>query len=153
MRAARSGDAEVPGQVLESEAREIAGARVVQLGQQVCVDDVAAGDLVAPVADRPLGDHELGRAAARDLAAAPPGEGQTVTPGARLDVLEVEAKDVVPLDHVGIALADQAGQFLQEGRVGQLTAARDRAKAGRVWQGNGDYAVALARRARELEAL
>ena len=30
-----------------------------------------------------------------------------VTPGARLDVFEVEAEDVVSLDGVGIALADE----------------------------------------------
>jgi hypothetical protein len=48
----------VAGQVLEPEPRQIACARIVELGEDPRVDDVAAGDLIAPVADGTLGDRE-----------------------------------------------------------------------------------------------
>ena len=153
IRAVARGDAEVPGQVLEPEARQVAGPRVVQLGQEIGVDDVAAGDLVAAIADRPLCDGELRDAAPHGLAAASPRERDAVAPGARLDVLEVEAEDVVSLDHVGIALADEPRALLEEGRLRQAVSAEDVAESRRVGQGDGDDAIARARGAGKLEAL
>ena len=147
IRAVAGGDAEVPGQVLEPEAGQIARPGVVQLGQEIGVDDVAPGDLVAAIADRPLRDGELGDAASHGLAAASPRERDAVAAGARLDVLEVEAEDVVALDHVGIALADDAGRSSsQEGGLRQAVAAEDVAESRRVGQGDGDDAIARAAR-------
>ena len=92
---------------LRPNAGQVAGADVVQLGQHPGVDDVAAGDLVAPVADGALGHLQPRGPAAQLAAVAAPRQAHAVPPGAGLQVLEVEAEDVVALDHVGIALADE----------------------------------------------
>ena len=147
------GDAEVAGQVLEPEPRQIPRAGVVELGEDPRVDDVAAGDLVAPIADGALGDREPRHAPAQALAAATPGQGHAVHAGPRLQVLEVEPEDVVPLDHVRVALPDEAGALFEQRPLVEPVAAHDVAEAGRVGERDGDDPVAGPRGARELVAL
>jgi hypothetical protein len=64
-----------------------------------------------------------------------------VTPGPRLDVLEVEAEDVVALDHVGIALGDDAAGLGEQRRLVEAIAADDVAEARRVRERDGHDAI------------
>src|SRR6185436_1929812 len=99
--------AEMAGDVLEPVGRQVSRGHVVELGENPRVDDVAPRHGIPAVGDAPVGDlHARGMTAERG-AAASPRQRNLVTPGARLDVLEVEAEDIVPLDGVGIALADE----------------------------------------------
>ena len=75
-----------------------------------------------------------------------------MTPRARLDVLEVEAEDIVPLDDVGIALADEPRALGEQLRLRHLRSRQDGGEAGRVGERDGDDAVRFPRRVRELEA-
>jgi hypothetical protein len=76
-----------------------------------------------------------------------------VAPGPGLDVLEVKSKDVVALDDVGIALANELRARLQQRGLGEAIAAEDVAEARGVGQGDGNDAIARARRAGKLVAL
>ena len=147
------GDAEVAGEVLEPEAGEVAGPRVVELGEHPGVHDVAARDFVAPVAEGPLGDLQARDPAGEWAPVAPPGERDPVEPRAGLQVLEVEAKDVVALDDVRIALADEPRALGQQRRLVEAVPAHDVAKARRVGERDRDDAVARPRGAGELVAL
>src|SRR5439155_12737734 len=70
--AALGGDAEVGGEGLQAEAGQGTRSGVVELREDPRVDHVASGDLVAPIADRTLGDLKPRDPAAEALAAAPP---------------------------------------------------------------------------------
>ena len=150
--AVRGGDAEVARHVLEAIGLEVARAHVVELGEDPGVHDVPAADPVAPVADGPLGDLHARGIAAEGGAVASPGQGHLVAPGPRFHVLEVEAKDVVPLDHVGIALADDPRAFAQEVGLVHEGAGEHGGEARRIRDGDGDDPVGLPRGIRELEA-
>ena len=90
--------------------------------------------------------------AAESGAVAAPGERHPVTTRARLEVLEVEAEDVVTLEDVRVALGDQTSARPEQLRLVHLRAGQDRAPAGGVGQGDGDDAVGLARSVGKLEA-
>src|SRR5207245_1704595 len=81
-----------------------------------------------------------------------PGEREAVRAGPRLEILEVEAEDVVALDHVGIPLADDAGALLEERPLVEPVSAHDVTKARRVGERDRDDPVPGARSARELVA-
>ncbi len=147
------GDAEVASQVLQAEPGQIPRARIVELGEDPRVDDVAARDLVAPVADRALRDLEARHPAPERFAAAPPGERDPVHAGAGLEILEVEPEDVVPLDHVRVALADDARALVEQRALVESVAAHDVTEAGRVGERDRDDPVAGPCRARKLVAL
>ena len=140
------GDAEVAREVLQAESGQVTRAGVVELGEDPRVDDVAAGDLVAAVPDRALGDLQSGDAAAQALAAAPPGQGDPVQAGPRLEIFQIEPEDVVPLDHVRVALADEARALLEQRPLVEPVAAHDVAEAGRVGERDGDDPIARAAR-------
>ena len=147
------GDAEVPRDVLEAERRKVARPEVVELREDPGIDDVAASYLVAPVADRALRDLQAGRVAAEGLAPTTPGERRAVLARAGLQVLEVEPEDVVPLDHVGVPLPDQARALLEQGGLGEPVAPEDLAEARRVGERDRDDPVGRTRRVGKLEAL
>src|SRR3984957_13571218 len=70
---------------------------------------------------------------------------------ASLEVFEIEAKKVVALDDVGIALLDDAHHLLEHRALFHLRALEKQLEAGRVRQRDRDNAVALARRRRKLK--
>jgi hypothetical protein len=83
---------------------------------------------------------------------APPRQRHTVAAGARLEVLQVEAEDIVALEHIGVALGDEPAARAQELLLVHLGARQDGGPAGRVGEGDCDDPVALARGVWELEA-
>src|SRR5271156_3803889 len=95
--------AEVLRELLESEALELAARNIVVLREDPGVDDVAAGDVVAAIGDRALRDLHPRRPRTKLAAVASQLELHAMAPRARLEVFEVEAKQVVPLDHIGVA--------------------------------------------------
>src|SRR5947208_10727403 len=111
------------------------------------------GNLVAAVADRPLGDLESRRAARQGAPVAAPSERDAVAARASLEILEVEAEDVVAFDDVGIELAHDSYALLEQGRLVEVIAADHLAKAGGVGESDRHDAIAGASRAGELEAL
>ena len=72
---------------------------------------------------------------------------------AGLEILEVEAEDVVALDRIGVPLADDPRGLLEQRALVQPVAAHDVAEAGGVGQRDGHDAIRLARGAREFAAL
>ena len=76
-----------------------------------------------------------------------------MAPGARLEILEVEAEDVVALDDVGVALRDEPAALDQQRALVEHVAADDVTEAGAVRQRHRDDAIAFARGIRKLEAL
>ena len=153
VRAVGGGHAEVAREVLETEPRQIARPGVLDLGEDVGVDHVAAGHVVAPVPDRALGDLQTGHPAPQKGAVAAPRERDAMHPGPRLQVLEVEAEDVVALDHVGIALADDPRALGQERRLVEPVAPHHVAKPRGVGESDRDDPIPRARGAGELVAL
>ncbi len=75
-----------------------------------------------------------------------------MAPGARFEILQVEAEQVVALDHVGVALGDDPHQLLKHRALVHRVAAQHALIARRIAERDCDHAVALARRGRELEA-
>ena len=111
------------------------------------------GDLVAPVADRALRDLKA-RHPAPSVSPPRPQASATRCMRARgLEILEVEPEDVVPLDHVRVALADDARALFEQRALVEAVAAHDVAEAGRVGERDRDDPVAGPRCARKLVAL
>jgi hypothetical protein len=146
------GDAEVTRHVLEAIRLEIARPDVVELSEYPGVHDVAAFHPVAAIADGALGDLHAGGVAGEGRAVASPAERDPEAAGPRLHVLQVEAEDVVPLEHVGIALDDEAAALPQQVRLRHLRAREHGLEARGVGHGNGDDAIRLSRCVGELEA-
>ena len=110
-------------QVLQPEAFELAARDIVVLRENPGVDEAAAADVVAAVRDRALGDLQARGARAHLAAVAPERELHPMAPGARFEVFEVEAEQVVALDHVGVALGDDPHQLLEHRALVHLVAA------------------------------
>src|SRR5262249_12062108 len=100
-----------------------------------------AGDLIPAKPDRSLGDLQSRRPAAQQAAVATPPERHIVSPRTRLEILEVEAEDVVPFDDVRIALANQTSAFGQQRRLVESIAAEHVTKPRRVREGDRDDAI------------
>ncbi len=75
-----------------------------------------------------------------------------MTPRASLEIFEIEAEQVVSLDHVGVALADDAHQLFEHRALVHLGAAEQALEAGRIGDRDCDHAVALTRGGGKLEA-
>src|SRR3990172_4435897 len=112
----------MPGHIFQAVGFEIARAHVVVLDEDPGVHDVATRDLVAAVRDGALGHLHPGRMPTKGRAVAPPPELDAALPGPGLHVLEVEAEDVLALDDVWVAFADQPGAFPQHLRLAHLAA-------------------------------
>src|ERR687891_696886 len=95
------------------------------------------------IADGALGHLQAGGPAAQLAAVAPPGQTHAVAPGPRLQVLEVEPEDVVPLDDVGIALEDQPRGLLEQCALVEAVTAHHVTEARRVGERDGDDAIGL----------
>jgi hypothetical protein len=106
---------------------------------------------LAPVVDGALGHLHPGGEAAQDRAVASRRERHPVPARARLEVLEVEPEDVVPLDHVRIALADQARALHEQLGLGEMGPGEHGGEAGGVGDRDRDDPIGFARRVRELE--
>ena len=70
---------------------------------------------------------------------------------ASLEVFKIEAKQVVALDDIGIALLDDAHHLLEHRALVHLGALQQPLETGRVGQRDRDYTIALARRRRKLK--
>ncbi len=116
------------------------------------IDNAAAGNVVAAIGDRAFRDLHPRRAGAKLAAAASESQRNLVTTGARLQILEIKPKKVVPLDDVGIALRDDLHHFLEHRALVHLGAFEQSFESGRVGQRNRNHAIALARRRRELKS-
>src|SRR5208337_5165059 len=69
-----------------------------------------------------------------------------MTARASLQVFEIESKKVVALDHVGIALLDDAHHLLEHRALVHLGALEQALEAGRVGERDRDNPIAFARR-------
>ena len=74
-----------------------------------------------------------------------------MTSRASLEVFEIETKKVVPFDHVGIALLDDAHHLFEHRALVHLGALEQALEAGRIGQRNRDNAIAFARRRRKFK--
>src|SRR6185369_15882949 len=105
------GDPEVTGDILEAVGFEITRAYVVELGEYPRVHDVAAFHAIAAVGDGALRDLHAGGIAGQRGGVAPPPQRHLEAARAGFHVLEVEAEDVVALEHVRITLPDEPAAF------------------------------------------
>ena len=72
-------------------------------------------------------------------------------PRPRFQILEIEAKEIMAFDDVGIALLDNRDHLLEHRALVHLGALEQAFEAGRVGERNGDNAIALARRRRKFK--
>src|SRR4029077_6397398 len=80
-------------------------------------------------------------------------ERDAVTARASLEILEVEAEDIVAFDDVGIEPPHDSHALLEQGRLVEVIAADHLAKAGWVGESDRRDAIAGGSRAGKLEAL
>src|SRR5213083_3161571 len=113
---------------------------------------VRSGGVPAPVVDRPFGDLQARDPPPERAAVAAPAEHDVVPTRPRFQILEVEAKDVVALDHVRVALSDDPRALLEQEALVEPVSPHDVTEAGGVGEGDRDDPVVGARGARELVA-
>ena len=99
---------EMPRDIDAFETGERAHADVVKLREQKCVDEMPAIDRELRIIDRLLRDLESRRTRTQKTAAASPIEFRFRFARARDQIRQIEAKEVVAFDHIGIALFDNA---------------------------------------------
>ncbi|OQB97566.1 MAG: hypothetical protein BWX86_00258 [Verrucomicrobia bacterium ADurb.Bin122] len=112
------GDAEVDGEIFETKRRELAPREVVQLHEQIRVDDRASGQVAAGEIDPALGHFQAAFAKGRALSEAAPGARHFQAGATLAQVIEVEAEQIVPLNHVGIFLGERGVERLQQALLG-----------------------------------
>src|SRR5207245_10900183 len=117
------------------------------------VDHGRAGRAPGPLLVRAPGELQARDTAAQRGAVAPPAEGSVVPAGTRLQILEMEPKDVVALDHVRVTLPDDPRALLEELALVEPVAPHDVTEARGVGDSDRDDLVAGARSAGELVAL
>src|SRR5579862_8969966 len=139
-------ESEVLRELLESQALELATRNVVVLCENPRIDDVAAWDVIAAICDRAFCYLHARRTRAKLAAVASQLERHPMPPRASLQILEVEAKQVVPLDHIGITLLDNAHHLLEHRALVHLGALEQALETGRVGERDRDNAIALTRR-------
>src|SRR5208283_4629032 len=115
------------------------------------IDDAAARDVVAAVGDRSFRNLHARRAGTKLAAIAPQLELHPVAARPRLQVFEIEPKQIVALDDVRIAILDNSHHLLQHRALVHLGALEQALETGRVGERDRDNAIALARRRRKLE--
>src|SRR5208337_3223753 len=138
-------------ELLQPQALQFAARNVVVLREDPRVDDVAAGDVVAAVGDRTFGNLHARRARTQLAAVAPQLQRHSMAARASLEVFKIEAKQIVTLDDVGIALLDDAHHLLEHRTLVYLGALEQALETGRIGERDRDDAVALARRRRKLK--
>src|SRR6185295_17461132 len=147
-----AGDAKMARDVLQTETLQLPGGDIVVLSEYPGVDDMASEDFVFAIGDRSLGHLHARRMAAQTRAVAAEVESDFMTLRACLDVLQIEAKKIVALDDVGIALLDFVYQFAQHLRFAELLARNQPLPAGGVGQSDGGDAVGFSCRVGEIKA-
>ena len=105
------------GDVDPLEARQAAHADVVKLREQKRVDEMPAIDGEFRVVDRLLRDLEPGRARAEEAAAPSPIQLHFRLARAGDQIRQVEAKQIMAFDHIGIAFLDDGGEALERGAL------------------------------------
>ena len=109
----RARQPEMNREILQSEAFQRAARDIVMLREDPRVDNAAAVNVVAPKRDRSLCNLHPRGPSAQAAAVASQRELHPMAPGALFKIFQVEAKQVVPLDHVGIAFAHDPHQLLE----------------------------------------
>ena len=79
-----------------------------------------------------LGDLQARGARTHLAAVAAERELDPMAPGARFEIFQIETEQVVPLDHVGVALGDDPHQFLEHRALVHLVAAKHALVTGRI---------------------
>ena len=105
-------DTKINRHIFESVGGKFARGDVVKLDQQIRVHHRAPGQITTRKIDPSLGDLEATIAKRSLLPEAPPGAGHFVSARALTQEIEIEFKDIVPLDHIGIDLS-QSGVELE----------------------------------------
>ncbi len=148
----RARQSEVQRGLFEAVSRQGAVRHVVRLQHEERIHHVPAGDLEAVVGDRALAEADAAGAAPRHAAVATELERNLPAGGALGEVRQVEVEDVMPLDHVRVALADEAHKLPQHVALVVSGSGDDLRPAGAVAEGNGDDPVSLALGVAELIA-
>src|SRR5216684_5744387 len=143
--------AEVLCQFLEPEALELPARYVVMLCEDPGIDDTAAIDVVTAISDDAFGDLEARRAGVKSAAVTAERKLHSMAAGARFEIFEVEAEKIVPLDNVGVALADDSYHLVEHCALIHLSAREHPLESLGIGKRDRDDPVALARRARKLE--
>ena len=110
--------AEMRGDLVEFEAFQFARRHVVEHAEQKRVHDVAAVDFKFRVLDRALGDLHARLPRAERGAVAPEFQRHAGDAGARRELRQRRAKNIVAFEHVGVAFADGLDEFLENLRFG-----------------------------------
>ena len=137
---------EMLGKLLQPEALQLAARNVVVLREDPRIDDAAARDVVAAVSDRTFGNLHARRPRTKLAAIAPQPERHPMAARPRLQVFEIEAKQIVPFDDVRIAIMDDSHHLLEHRALVHLGALEQALETGRVGERDRDHPVALARR-------
>ena len=112
------GEAEVLRHVDPLEAGEAAHADIVKLREQKRVDEMPAIDRELRIIDRLLRDLEPRGTRAEETAAPSPIEFHFRFARAGHEIRQIEAKEVMAFDHIGVAFLDDGGQALERGALG-----------------------------------
>ena len=124
--------------MLEVVGLQIAVRHVVEHRKMQRIDGVPAVEFVAGVVDQPFGDGEAAGAFPGRGAVAAEGELELVPSGAGFEVGQVEAADVVPLDHIRITFGDDFEKRLNQLLFAHRLLRKPRFPAGRVAQRDDD---------------
>src|SRR5690242_5317150 len=143
--------AKVLRQFLEPEALKLAARDIVMMREDPGVDDTAAIDVVTAISDDAFGDLESRRAGVKSAAVTAERKLHSMAAGARFEIFEVEAEKIVPLDNVGVALADDSHHLLEHRPLIHLPAREHPLESLGIGKSDRDDPVPLARRARKLE--
>ena len=149
----RGRHAEMAGHILEAVFPELAVALTVALREKPGVDDVAPVNLVVRIRDDAVAGLKARRPVARHSAVPAHRQVYAVPPGALVDVRKVEAKDVVPLDHVRIPGTDFQDHLRQHLPFVMVPAGYEPLPTAAVRHGDGGDAIAFPKRIGKFETV
>jgi hypothetical protein len=139
-------------QLLQPKSFQLAAGDIVVLRQQPGVDDTPAVNIVATISDHPLGDLHSRGANAHSTTVASQSQIDFMPLRAGLEVFEVEAKQVVTLDNVRVALAHDTHHLGEHDRFIHLSRRKYPLEAARIGDRDRDHTIALASSTGKLEA-
>src|SRR5213082_668977 len=105
----------MPCDINALETSEAAHADVVEMREQKRIDEVPAIDGELGVVDGFLSDLEPRWARPKETTAPAPVEFHFRLAGPRHQIRQIETKEVVALDHIGIAFLSECSETLQRG--------------------------------------
>ncbi len=139
-------------QVLEVVGLEIAVRHVVHHRKVQRIDHMPSEEVVPGIVDDPFSQAEPARPLLRRRAAAPERQPHLVPLRARLEIRQVEAAEVMPLDHVGVAFRNRPHERFDQLFFAHRILRQRQLPAGGVAHRNNDDLVPRTVRIRKVEA-